>query len=206
MGSNKGPRAWLGCSRHSCMQEKELHQNLFSPPSQSATQLAVTLTLNQISRLITEEMKTCQHRGGFQMGAERREEICSTRFPADAWQQGNVCLCQPLQVEWQLKLPQRGSTPGHHRARQATQLSPKMGWFVPGELGSTPSEAPQAVAVAVAVTRGCRHHFCSVSKTAALSCHQVLKEEECKTRWVLSSHTDHAHRAADEARLAQQPL
>lgn len=52
----------------------------------------------------------------------------------------------------------------------------------------------------------CRHGFCSVRRTAAPSCRQVLKEEECKARWVLSSHTDHAHRAADEAKLAQQPL
>lgn len=115
------------------------------------------------------------------------------------------CLPVPASPRWNgSSNPHSSSTLGH---RAATQLSSsswasKMGCVVPGELGSSPSEAPRAVAV----TGDCRHRFCSVSTTAALSCRQVLKEEECKTRWVLSSHTDHAHGAADQARLAQQPL
>lgn len=116
----------------------------------------------------------------FPSDAERREEICSTRFPADAWQQGNECLPVPACPRWngssspcsEAALP---GTAGHGMTAQPGIRNGLLCARRAREHSFT------TCAVAVAVTRDCRHHFCSVSKTAVLSCCQVLKEEECKT-------------------------
>lgn len=132
---------------HSCMQEKEPQQNLFSPPSQSATQLAVTLTLKRISRLTIEGMKTCQHQGASrwvtapQMCREGRQ--FAAEVPCRCLAAGQ-CLPVPASPRWNgISSPRsEAARPGTTGTAWPPSWAAKMGWFVPGELGSTRPETP----------------------------------------------------------------
>lgn len=169
------------CTAGLLQQEKEPQQNLFSTPSQTPRLYPACSHINtqqdvQINHR-GDENRGCFQMSDFPSDAERREEICSTRFPADAWQQGNeCCLCQPLPGgrNGSLSPCSEAACLGTMWHGVATQLSIKNGLVCARRAG-------EHLFTTCAVAGDCRHHFCSVSKTAAPSCHQVLTEEEYKT-------------------------